>query len=96
MQQELLNLSNSSNEKYKELNNRNIEMRKCIKQLERDETRRTIVKNMNCLSRRKQKRRIQTLGNRGQKALRFLKQFGLEIASLQFTDRRHHSVHCLC
>lgn len=90
MQQELLIMSNNSNERIEELDSENLELRKYINNLERecDETRMPITKNIHDISNRQKKRRIQTLGTRAQKALWFSKQFGLDLAALQFEDNK--------
>ena len=86
MQQELLTMSHNSNERIEELDSENLEMRKYINKLERqcDETRMPFTENIHDISDRQKKRRIQTLGTRAQKGLWFSKQFGLDLAVLQF------------
>lgn len=95
MQQELLIMSNKSNERIEELDSENLELRKCINKLERecDETRMAATKNIQDISNRQKKRRIQTLGTRAQKALWFSKQFGLDLAALQFKDDKGQAYH---
>ena len=95
MQQELLTMSHNSNERIEELDFENLEMRKYINKLEKqcDETRMPFTKNIHDISDRQKKRRIQTLGTRAQKALWFSKQFGLDLAALQFEDDKGQSYH---
>jgi predicted RNase H-like nuclease (RuvC/YqgF family) len=83
-------MSNNSNERIEELDSENLELRKYINNLERecDETRMPITKNIHDISNRQKKRRIQTLRTRAQKALWFSKQFGLDLAALQFEDNK--------
>jgi predicted acetyltransferase len=52
-----------------------------------------ITKNIHDISNRQKKRRIQTLGTRAQKALWFSKQFGLDLAALQFEDNKGQTYH---
>ena len=66
----------------------NEEMRKYARKLEKENKGRCSsgIKNIGDLSKRQQKRRMQALGTRAQKALWFAKHFGLELDRVEFLD----------
>lgn len=68
--------------------NENEEMRKYVRKLEKEneENNSSVIKNISDLSKQQQKRRMQALGTRAQKALWFSKHFGLELDRLEFLD----------
>lgn len=62
-------------------------MRNYIQQLEKSSELPHNIKNFSNLSQRQQKRRMQALGTRAEKALWFLSHFGLELDSMQLCDQ---------
>ena len=72
------------------LESENEEMRKHVRKLEKEsqEHNISVAKNIGDLSKRQQKRRLQALGTRAQKALWFAQCFGLELDSLEFLDNK--------
>ena len=79
------------NQKDLEISNvvhENEEMRKYVRKLEKksEDNCSSVIKNIGDLSKRQQKRRMQALCTRAQKALWFAKHFGLELERLEFLD----------
>ncbi len=79
------------NQKDVEISNilhENEEMRKYVRKLEKENkgSCSSGIKNIGDLSKRQQKRRMQALGTRAQKALWFAKHFGLELDRVEFLD----------
>ena len=72
------------------LESENEEMRKHVRKLEKEsqENNISVAKNIGDLSKWLQKRRLQALGTRAQKALWFAQCFGLELNSLEFLDNK--------
>ena len=72
------------------LESENEEMRKHVRKLEKEsqEHNISVAKNIGDLSKRQQKRRLQALGTRAQKALWLAQCFGLELDSLEFLDSK--------
>ena len=68
----------------------NIEMKKYVRKLEKEnEGNITLgIKNMNDLSKQQQNRQLQALMTRAQKALWFAKHLGLELDRLEFLDNK--------
>ncbi|XP_028408194.1 uncharacterized protein LOC114530773 [Dendronephthya gigantea] len=71
-----------------EIVNKNDEMKKYVRMLEKetDDNCSPVIKNIGDLSKRQQKRRLQALGTRAEKALWFAKHFGLELDRVEFLD----------
>ena len=79
-------MEQNSREK-KTLENDKENMRSYIEQLEKSSEHPRNIKNFANLSQRQQKRKIQALGSRAEKALWFVSHFGLELDSMQFCDK---------
>ncbi len=77
------------NQKDVEISNilhENKEMRKYVRKLEKEGSCSSGINNIGDLSKQQQKRRMQALGTRAQKALWFAKHFGLELDRVEFLD----------
>ena len=90
MQEETINIQNKTNDRITELEKENVEIKKIIRKLEREEnnSRHPVVKDTDSVCERTIHRRLETVATRAKKALWFTKQFGLELDSLQVRDIR--------